>query len=303
MNVRTASINGNKNLGVVTSNSLFFLFKTKQYKVLRLEHYFSSALIFVPCYTIKYILYSGNAKDYVNLNKNKFTPNGNIPVKCCDQYNHRAKIVNNEVYCRLHISANGNIGFDEERSYELADKLTFGNILDNDITSLILKHNDNCLLRCEETTDLTTFCDTWRFVPNVNSDSRIYFQIVGLILEKFILARTIAKEKFKYVTAQDLIENIPFPQVGNKMPNLVERIYNRYSKQFLNPYSYTNALLYVLNLLESDDIYVFPDYDFGTLDDLLNSYSFRQLEELNEKYKSGVLSPLNNKVFPCEDNE
>lgn len=249
-----------------------------------------------------YILYSGKAVNYINKHKNQFVPLGTMRVKCPDLFDHRIKIVNNEVFCRLRIAANGNIGFDEERSFELDDKMSFGNIMDSDVNSLIIKHNENCLLRCEETTDINTFESTSDFVPNINSDSRIYFKIVGKILKKYHLSRIIAKERFEYVPAQDIISVIPFPIVSDKkLPNLVEKLYVKYKGQPMNPFSYTSALKYVLSLVENEDIYFFPDYNFGTLDDLYNSLSFKKLEQLNDKYKNGELEYNNSRVFKCED--
>lgn len=251
-----------------------------------------------------YILYSGKAINYIDTHKNQFVPFGTMLVKCPELFDHRIKIVDDEVFCRLRIAANGNIGFDEERSFALDDKMSFGNIMDSDVTSLIIEHNKNCLLRCEETTDINTYESTSDFVPNINEDSRIYFKIVGKILKKFHLSRTIAKEKFEYVPTQDIITTIPFPIVVSKqMPSLVEKIYIKYKGQPMNPFSYTSALKYVLNIVENESIYFFPDYSFGTLDDLYNSSSFKELEGLNDKYKNGELEYNNNKVLRCGDDE
>ena len=254
---------------------------------------------------VPYLLYSGRAIDYILSNRNKFVPFGSIPVKSPDLFNHRIKIINNEVFCRLFLAANGNLGFDEERSFDLEDKMSFGNIMDSDITSLITKHNENCLLRCEETDDINTYVSASEFVPNINSDSRIYLKIVGQILKKFYEVRIIAKEKFRYVPAQDIIAGIPFPMVSNKqMVNLVERLYIKCKGQPMNPFSRTYELKYILNILENDnDIYFFPDYDFGTLNDLFASSSFMELKRLNDKYKNEEKKPYNNRTFKCYDDE
>ena len=234
----------------------------------------------------KFLIYSGRAVKYINENRNKFTPFGEIPVRCPCCYNHRVKIINNEILCALQISATGNIGLFEEQSFELDDKMSFGNIIDSNITSLIINHNNNCLLECKETEDMNTYGDTGKFVPNVNSDSRIYFEIVSLIFEKFNLARVIAKQRFKNISTEDIISNISFPSVNEEMLKLIERIYFKYNGIYFNPFSYTDALIYVRNKLKSNDFYVFPDYEFGTLNDLLNSYSFKYLEKLNEEYNN-----------------
>lgn len=92
----------------------------------------------------KFLIYSGRAVKYINENRNKFTPFGEIPVRCPCCYNHRVKIINNEILCALQISATGNIGFSEEQSFELDDKMSFGKIIDNNINSLIINHNNNC---------------------------------------------------------------------------------------------------------------------------------------------------------------
>lgn len=251
------------------------------------------------------LCYCGRAKNYIDTHKYQFVPFGKTNVICPNLNNHRIRITNDEVICKLMVSANGNIGIYGFRSFEQDDKLAFGNILNNDITSLIMKHNDTCLLRCEEVENITAFSDLGGFVPNLKDESRIYFKIVGIILKKFHLTRSIAKQKYENIPAQDIITNIPSPTTEKILP-ILQDVRNKYRSE-INPFS-SNADQFkdLKDLVTREDFYFYSDanevYGFGSYDDLLNSPAFTKLKELNEKYKNGELIYNNDKVFKCDSD-
>lgn len=164
-----------------------------------------------------------------------------------------------------------------------------------------MKHNDTCLLRCEEVENITAFSDLGGFVPNLKDESRIYFKIVGIILKKFHLTRSIAKQKYENIPAQDIITNIPSPTI-EKILSILQDVCNKYRSE-INPFS-SNADKFkdLKDLVTREDFYSDANevYGFGSYDDLLNSPAFTKLKELNEKYKNGDLVYNNDKVFKCD---
>ena len=58
---------------------------------------------------LPYIVYTGRGKDYVDNNRNIFTPFGTKPVQYPYKHNHRIKIEKDTVFCALRLCANGNV--------------------------------------------------------------------------------------------------------------------------------------------------------------------------------------------------
>lgn len=278
---------------------------------------------------IKWLVYSGRAVNYISENKNKFNPVGSIPVKHPFLFDHRIKIENDVVFCTLLVSANGNIGFFEERSYELNDKLAFGNILNNDISTIIDRYNDNCLLRCEECTLLNTYGKQCRFIPDIAENSRIFYSVAYDLLQKYLLTRKIAKETFKNVPTQDIITDVPIPDNVNVFLGLIKSLYSKFTvkseannllsmldkntvSRFLEDYKKSKSkdemddrvkLLSAKVQLQDDDTYVLPNNTIGNKNDLLNCEAFKHLKWLNNEYGSGRMKASNTKVFICTPPE
>lgn len=269
------------------------------------------------------IIYSGRGKDFVDNNRSIFTPLGAKPVIYPYLYNHRIKIENDTVCCTLGLRANGNVVFDEHASYEIDDKVSMGNILKDNFTNILLNHNDKCLLRCEEASKITYGEKYREFVPNLSENQRISLNVISMVYKKVLKTRELAKEIYPFVPAQDVIEYLPTP-TDFEVSTLVENIYNRYCnalqandvinkldndtmQKFVSDYKelpkreldYRLKLFVARIILQDENLYVSSHNIFGTKDDIVSSQSFAFLSILNDKYKSGLLSFTNDKVFFC----
>ncbi len=64
---------------------------------------------------------------------------------------HRIKIEDGDtVCCLMAISANGNLGLHSDVSFEKADELAIGNVLDHPLLEIIKEHNKKCVCACDE---------------------------------------------------------------------------------------------------------------------------------------------------------
>lgn len=269
------------------------------------------------------IIYSGRGKDFVDNNRSLFTPFGAKPVIYPYLYNHRIKIENDTICCTLGLSANGNIVFFEHSSYEIDDKISMGNILENSLRDILLDHNDRCLLRCEEASKITYGEKYSEFIPNLSENQKISLNVISMVYKKVLKTRELAKEIYPFVPAQDVIEYLPTP-TDFEVSTLVENIYNRYCnalqandvinkldndtmQKFVSDYKelpkreldYRLKLFVARMILQDENLYVSSHNIFGTKDDIVSSQSFAFLSILNDKYKSGLLSFTNDKVFFC----
>lgn len=272
---------------------------------------------------LPYIVYAGRGKDFVDNNRNIFTPLGTKPVQYPYQHNHRIKIENDTVCCKLRLCANGNVVFGENTSYEIDDEISMGNILENNLTDILLQHNNKCLLRCEEASKIT-YGEKFRdFVPNISENERISLNMISLVYKNILKTRELARELYPYIPAQDIIDNIPTP-TDFETSHLVEKIYNRYCttlqanevismvddnimKKFISDYKelpkrdMDNRLQLIVAkiVLENNDIYMLAHDFFDTKEGVLRCNTFKILSTLNDKYKTGVLQFTNDKVFFC----
>ncbi len=272
---------------------------------------------------LPYIIYAGRGKDWVENNRDAFAPYGMKLVKYPYLHNHRIKIENGTVCCTLRLCANGNVVFDEDGSYEIDDEISMGNILEDSFADILLKHNNKCLLRCEEASKIT-YGERYReFIPNMSENGKMSLNIISMVYKKILKTRELARELYPYLSAQDIIEYIPTP-TDFETSRLVEKIYDKYYKElspkefiskvddtimkkFVSDYKelskqemdYRLKLIGAKILLEGEDVYVLPHNSFGTKNDVLSCNTFNFLSTLNDKYKKGLLSPTNDKVFFC----
>lgn len=158
---------------------------------------------------IKALQYTGKAKELID-NGNTFkhgVGNTGYPYK----YGHRIKIANGIIPCSLQISANGNVTYDEGIDYITLDEISFGNILKDNLTNIIDKHNDSCMVLCSET-DKLRFADYGKYYADWGeSVVPLYFKLRRILYDRIIELRKLAKEKFPYVPAAEIISKIQFP--------------------------------------------------------------------------------------------
>lgn len=244
----------------------------------------------------EHMVYSGRAIDYINNNEPLFTPLGEIPVKYPYLFNHRIRIEDNTIKCGIYISANGNVGLNEERSFENHDKLSFGNILSSDFTDIINEFNDKCLLNCTEMDLINTYGGNILFVPGIKKESRICLSIFGEFLNKIIKTRLLVRELFSFLPAQDILINIKLPKDFKEVPIL--DIYNKYN-EISKKTPDADSWLFLKKLLESDELFVLPNLMIGTKEELLRTSKFKALNLLNQLYRDKKIMPKNDKIFDC----
>lgn len=100
----------------------------------------------------RFILFSGNAKKYINTNINEYINNEEqVLIYYADSQIHQIKVVDNNIYCGLELCVNGNLTFISViREYDEKDKLIIGNVLESPLNEIINNHNNNCLYLCSE---------------------------------------------------------------------------------------------------------------------------------------------------------
>lgn len=244
----------------------------------------------------EHMVYSGRAIDYIDNNKSLFTPLGEIPVKYPYLFNHRIRIEDNTIKCGIYISANGNVGLNEERSFKNYDELSFGNILQSDFTDIINEFNNKCLLNCTEMNLINTYSGNILFVPGIKKESRICLSIFGEFLNKIIKTRLLVRELFSFLPAQDILINIKLPKDFKEVPIL--DIYNKYN-EISKKTPDADSWLFLKKLLESDELFVLPNLMIGTQEELLRTSKFKALDLLNQLYKDKKIMPKNDKIFEC----
>ena len=278
-----------------------------------------------------FLIYSGNAEEYINNNLDKLLSEKE-PIVHPIIINHRIKIIGEVVYCDLTLFANGNVGTYEDRSFEYQDKTSIGNILKEDIKTILNRHNDNCLLKCEEAVYLSRNKYDFLLTSGAAEDTVLFINNVRLIYNKLFDNRKLAKKLFKYVPAQDIIDNIPMhPSSTEKMKYIkfMELLFNsRFNYQNIeneliasldkpnlhklmelcethsaNDIRNRCILLGTKTVLEDDNVFIIPDFQFGTKEDLLKSEAFKKLSDLNDECRSGKRQYENDKVYFCDDIE
>lgn len=126
--------------------------------------------------------------------------------------NRRIKIEGNYVPCLLSISALGDLGVDNDASYERFDKCAFGNILEYSMFDLIHKNNSRCYLTCLEY-EAFTRANSWKTFTIEAVDAALAYRAYLEIIKRIIFIRQWAREQYSYVPMQDIIEQIPFPYI------------------------------------------------------------------------------------------
>lgn len=164
---------------------------------------------------IKRLRYEGNAKDLID--NGKVYKHGLYSTKYPEKYGHRLKIINGTIPCALQICANGNVSYCEELSYNSLDEISFGNILQDNLTDIIDKHNDTCMVLCSETDRLRNADYGKCYADWGNSAVPLSFRLRKILYDRIIELRQFAKEKYPYVPAAEIISKIQFPNLFEEL--------------------------------------------------------------------------------------
>ena len=155
------------------------------------------------------LVYGGRAKELID-NGGKYEKSifGTRFVHC---YHHRLKIIDDFIPCSLQISANGNVTYNEFLDYDTLDALSIGNILESNLTDIINKHNNDCMILCSET-DKLLFADYGKYYADWgNSAVPLSFELKRILYDRIIELRQLAKRKYPDVPAAEIITKIQFP--------------------------------------------------------------------------------------------
>ena len=160
---------------------------------------------------LDHLVYSGNAKKLIDNNENGFSHGFCSNVRYPNKYGHRLKINKNTIPCGIQICANGNISYTEHLDYFTLDEISFGNILHDNLTSIIDKHNDTCMVLCSEV-DLMNHVNYGKYYTEYD-DTAIpqMYEVQQILYEQVINLRQLAKFYYPNIPASVIIEKIPFP--------------------------------------------------------------------------------------------
>lgn len=156
------------------------------------------------------LLYAGNAIQLAKeSNEYKIGKNLKVPSYC----NHRLKIIDNIVYCRVMITAKGDVVVAaEDDSYAMYDTFAVGSILSKPLDEIIDQHQKNCLITCNESNFINSERQKQAAKPG---DISFFDDIITKFLYKVIVniwnVREAVKIQYPILPAQDIIVSLPFP--------------------------------------------------------------------------------------------
>lgn len=256
------------------------------------------------------LIYSGRARDYVTKHDAQF-------FLCQNAFgNHIVNMEGVHIGCRLLLDAKGGIGHINENSYVLSDKYVFGNILDDSIYNILLKHNSQCLHTCAEFNTERCYEDLKaHFTPKDDEDYTnykmcLYTDMQLARLRRVWHIRELAQKAFPYLPSQEIIRLTPVPaekvitDVYDKNPvsprmnqSLISQAYARFPNEDAGKISEITSMIYTLYIINTGrNLGVYPFYSDDTI---LSSNLFKELKELERKYINGELKPQMRSIAPC----
>lgn len=265
----------------------------------------------------EYLLYySGRAVELIDSGNSHFHHGLNVDYKLCMK--HRIEIMGEYIPRTMEILANGNISIYAEASYTELDGISFGNIMDDSVTNLIEKHNNECLLLRPEAKRLH-IAEYAKHLPDVLPGQLSLIKFDKMICGRVMELREIAQSMLPLVPAQDIIEQLPFPD-ENKVTEMLYTLYEHspyYSPELLTNvnrymptpkgYIYIDALCRaVISYLGNRSLpckHPYSDF-FGDAEDIasgeytaLRLPEFVKLQELNEEYTRNPEGISNSRLF------
>lgn len=135
----------------------------------------------------------------------------------------RLRVKKDTVSCMVTIHANGNVGTFSQTSYDVYDRLAYGNILKSSMTELIEQHNANCLTTCADCDYLVVFGGFDYFELGYLPLQRMGMSgdiidnaswvaqtiIIREFVKRTVQLRELAKTTFPLVCAADIIKALP----------------------------------------------------------------------------------------------
>lgn len=232
---------------------------------------------------------------------------------------HRIRIIDDKVICGICVHANGNVGLAEQINYDDADAGAFGNIITGNLAELLDKHNDMCLVTCDELQEYTIRNAKWswkyigtQFKHNDIVPNRIIGNYRVGIFDVVFALREEAHELYPYVSAQDIMDMITFDSVREvldaripalscyEMEKHIDRgVLGEINElcESLTPDGTENQRMRI-SLIAT--VYSTMDLEKGVSIEELPQ--LKKLKELNEQYQLGQRTWRNDKVYFCDED-
>ena len=237
------------------------------------------------------------------------------------------------VLCELQISANGNVGIMEQRSFQTNDALSLGNILQTPLYEIINNHQANCLISCPELQLLERYENYRQLVKRNNIElaplaaclAELSADISAAIMRRIMIARKQAHSSWPAIPAQEIIKELPMfdiaipilvkeyspsgdvslDRIGTESRESIERaraiidgdVTLEAKRGDLARYAELIAILATPGKMRVID----RDSFWGGTPFFITK-QFQRLKELNSLYESGKLAPDNSAII-CQFDE
>lgn len=191
------------------------------------------------------IVNAGRAKELIK--NNNFLENESVrPIFTADAhvftYGHRIPIINNTIPCTISLSVKGDIKLYQTFEYEEADNNSMGNILKNDLLSIINSFNQKAIVECYEEKIYIHMCN---MLNNLNLFSNTFQKTVGkeLLIYKYCYQRIFEARK----TFLKLFPTIPVKAIREhfkimSLDNWILSLYAIYKEVFKGKKHFNNNL-------------------------------------------------------------
>lgn len=262
------------------------------------------------------LIHSGRGVELYRKTDYEYKIGTNVNVPSCSE--HRLKIMNDIVYCKIHMTANGDVVLAAENdSYETFDMSSSGNILEKSLDEIVNEHQENCLITCNETniinserTRAAAQKKEFRFDESITTQFLYEIDMIILGLRKAV------KQLFPILPAQDIIIGLQMPKSDKEVYVYADTIYKNIppksmpkpSKQMMREYfiakrKFTDIESQLLYYIMYDLLYIQENNAVEIIVNKLLKSKIWILEKQAASYQSGVFSPSNGWVFPCGSDE
>lgn len=263
------------------------------------------------------LIYAGRGIELANkgsgfeFGKNIMVPNTNY---------HRLKIAGGVVYCTVYISANGNVILAaEDDSYAKYDSCHSGNLLNENLNDIITRHQDNCLITCNETNYLNDMRERklyFEHADNTELDRAVTIKRALLyeINSSVLKIRQMLKETYPILPAQDLIGELPMVLseenldalclrvIGNTHWSIKQRLKNKVDDLEIQ-YAYLRDLgAHPEGIRIYCSAIVYMQENGLSLMMKLRKREMQILIDKAKSYSSGEREPNNDGVFACGES-